>query len=164
MREQIKCNHVWPWILVLSATLEMSFISLRQLFTCTIQVYPYSIHTLSVAFLLSTVNCQDILHMWGNQAKWVWTCRYHIFSFLVGLILHLKSYILLKTPLKSDIPFQSYDPLKACQNNRKQKHLFPLFGSISRSIFANSDSFCLIIPHIIHTSQTRVKTISLPAS
>ena len=32
------------------------------------------------------------------------------------------------------------------QNNRKQKDLFPLFGSLSKSIFANSDSFCLITP------------------
>ena len=43
---------------------------------------------------------------------------------------------------------QSYDLLKVCQNNRKQKDKFPLFGSIFKSIFANSDSFCLIIPHM----------------
>ncbi len=52
-------------------------------------------------------------------------------------------------PIKiGHIPFQSYHLLKGFQNNRKQKHLFPLFGSISKSIFANFDSFCLIIPHI----------------
>ena len=70
------------------------------------------------------------------------------FSFLLGVMLHSKSYVLQKTPLKLDLSFQSYDLLKCCQNNRKQKDLFPLFGSISKSIFANSNSFCLIIPHM----------------
>ncbi len=84
--------------------------------------------------------------MWGDQAKCVWTRRNHIFSFLCDVVFHSKSFILLKTPLKSEIPFQSYDLLKGCQDNRKHKHLFPLFDSISKSIFANSNSFCLIIP------------------
>ncbi len=72
-------------------------------------------------------------HMWNDQAKWVWTQTYHIFSFLLGVILHSKSYVLQKTSLKLDMPFYIYDLLKDCQNNRKQKDLFPLFGSISKS-------------------------------
>ncbi len=54
-----------------------------------------------------------------------------------------------KNPLKLDMSFQSYDLLKGHQNNRKQKDLFPLFGSISKLIFASSDSFCLLTPHIL---------------
>ncbi len=76
-------------------------------------------------------------------------CNGSIFSFLLGVILHSKSYILQKTPLKLDMSLQNYDLLKGCQNNRKQKDLFPLFGSISKSVFANSDSFRLIIPQFI---------------
>ena len=72
----------------------------------------------------------------------------NILSFLLDVILLSNSYILQKTPLKLDMSFQSYDLLKGHQNNRKQKDLFPLFGSISKSIFASSDSFCLITPHI----------------
>ncbi len=60
-----------------------------------------------------------------------------------------KSYLLQKTSLKLDMSFLSYDLLKDCQNNRKQKYLFPLFGSISKSIFVSSDSFCLITSHIL---------------
>ncbi len=57
------------------------------------------------------------------------------FSYLLDVILHSKSYILPKTPLKSDTSFQSYYLLKGCQNNRKQNDLFALFGSFSKSIF-----------------------------
>ena len=87
--------------------------------------------------------------MRGDQAKWVWTWAHNIFSCLLDVILHLMSYILQKTPFKWDVSFQSHDLLKGCQNNRKQKHSFPLFGSISKSIFVNSNLFCVIIPHII---------------
>ncbi len=92
-------------------------------------------------------NIMVITNMWENQAKWVWTRAHHIFSFLLYVIFHSKGYVLQKTPLKFDMSFQSYDILKGYQNNRKQKNLFPLFGSFSKSIFANSDSFCLIIPN-----------------
>ncbi len=88
--------------------------------------------------------------MWGNQAKWVWTLTYHIFSFLLSVIFHSKSYVLQKTPLKLDMSFWSYDVLKDCQNSRKQKDLFSLFGSIFKSIFASSDSFCLNTSHMLN--------------
>ena len=62
--------------------------------------------------------------MWDDQAKWIWPRSHHIFSFLlVGVILHSKSYLLQKTPLKLDMSFQSYDLLKGFQNNGKQKDL-----------------------------------------
>ena len=69
----------------------------------------------------------------GRSSKWVWTRTYHIFSFLLGVIFHSKSYVLQKTPSKLDMSFWSYDLLKDRQNNRKEKDLFPLFGSISKS-------------------------------
>jgi len=59
------------------------------------------------------------LPMWGDQAKWVWTCKNHIFSLLLDVMLHSKSYILKKTTLKSDTSLQSYKLLKRCQNKRK---------------------------------------------
>ncbi len=39
--------------------------------------------------------------------------------------------------------------MKDCQNNRKLKDLFPLFGSFAKSISAISDSFCLITSHLV---------------
>ncbi len=84
---------------------------------------------------------------------------HHIFSFLLGVIFYSKSYILQKTPFKLDMSFQSYDMLKGCRNNRKQKDLFSLFGSISKSIFANSDSFCLIIPQFMNINSNGVHFI-----
>ena len=63
-------------------------------------------------------------YMWCCQANWVWTRAHHIFSYLIlDVILHSKSQILLTTPLKSDIPFQSYDLLKG-QNNRNKSTYF----------------------------------------
>ena len=97
--------------------------------------------------------------MWGNQAKWVWTWAHHILNFLLDVILHSKLcskiFVLLKTPLKLDMSVQSYDLLKGCQNNREQKDLFPLFGRVSKSIFASSNSVCLITSH----TQTLVRKV-----
>ena len=87
--------------------------------------------------------------MWGNRAKWVWTRTHNIFRFLLHIMLHSKSYILQKTPSKLHKSLQSYGLLNGCENNKKQRDLFPLFSSISKSIFANSDSFCLITPHMV---------------
>ena len=70
-----------------------------------------------------------IWYLGDNQAKWVLTQKHHIFSFQLAVIFLSKSYIMQKTPLKLDMSFQSYDLLKGCQNNRKQKDLFPFFGS-----------------------------------
>ncbi len=38
---------------------------------------------------------------------------------------------------------------KVIKTIENKKDLFPLFGSISKSIIATSDSFCLITPHIV---------------
>ncbi len=88
-------------------------------------------------------------HMWDDQAKWVWTQAHHIFSFLFGVIFHSKSYVLQKTPLKLDMSLQSYDLLNGCQNNRKQKDLFPLFG-----ININICKFRLILIDIMPALQS----------
>ncbi len=88
-------------------------------------------------------------NIWGDQAKWALTRAHHIFSFLLGVILHLKSYVLQKTQLKLDMSFAKLWPIERL-SKQKKKDLFPLFGSISKSIFENSHSFCLITPHMDH--------------
>ena len=64
--------------------------------------------------------------MWDNQAKWVWTRAHHIFSFLLDVILHSKSYVLQKTPLKLDILFKSYDLWVVKTIENKQIYFFCL--------------------------------------
>ena len=44
--------------------------------------------------------------------------------------------------------FQRYKQLKDWTNNKKQKKLLALFGCILKTVFASSDSFCLITSHI----------------
>ena len=97
------------------------------------------------------INCGTIcgtIKQNGSEFQHITFLVFYLVLFLLGVILHSQSYILQKTPLKLDMSLQGYDQLKGCQNNRKQKDLFLLFGFISKSIFANSDSFCLIAPHI----------------
>ena len=72
--------------------------------------------------------------------------------FLLDVILHSKCYVLQKTPLKLGMTFQSYDLLKGCQNNRKQKDLFPLFGYLQINIC----NFRLILLDHITFSGTNV--------
>ena len=109
---------------------------------------------------LTLIGCNLLLTIILNLRKYicvaikqngVWTRVHHIFSLLLGVMLHSKSYILQKTQLKLDKSLQSYDLWKGCQNKRKWRDLFPLFGSISKSKFANSNSFCLI-HHILSIS------------
>ncbi len=99
--------------------------------------------------------------MWSNQTKWVWTQAYHIFVFLLDVILHSKSFVLLKSQLKLGISLQSYDLLKGCQSNRKLKDLIPMFGSIAKSIFASSDSFCFITSQIFELNNKSFKAHDL---
>ena len=59
---------------------------------------------------------------------------------------------LVKTPQKLGNCFQRYKQLKDWTNNKKQKKLSALFGCIlkkKQTVFASSDSFCLITSHMI---------------
>ena len=58
-------------------------------------------------------------HMWHDQGKWV-TCRQcSILSFQYNLLVHLRSYILIQTPLQSEIWFQRYEQIFEFLNNVK---------------------------------------------
>ena len=52
--------------------------------------------------------------------------------------------------------FQQYRQLKDWTNNKTQKKLSALFGCILKTVFASSDSFCLITSHLIIQSGKRV--------
>ena len=60
-------------------------------------------------------------YMWYDQGKWV-TCRQYLFlSFQYNLLSHIKSYILIHTPLQSDIWFERYEQFFEFQNNVKHR-------------------------------------------
>ena len=65
--------------------------------------------------------------------------------FLLGYFLGSN---LVKTPQRFGKWFQRYKQLKDWTNNKKQKKLSALFGCILKTLFASSDSFCLITSHI----------------
>ena len=89
------------------------------------------------------------LHMWHDQGKWV-TCRqYSILSFQYNLLAHIKSYILIHTPLQSDIWSKRYEQFFEFQNNVKQRNMSSVLAYNSKSILATSDSFPLIMSHIL---------------
>ena len=54
----------------------------------------------------------------------------------------------MKTPQRLGNWFQRYKQLKDGTNNKKQKKLSALFGCILETVFASSDSFCLIKSHM----------------
>ena len=86
--------------------------------------------------------------MWHDQGKWV-TCRQcSILSFQYNLLVHLKSYMLIQTPLKSEIWFQRSEQIFEFLNNVKHRNLSPLVAYNSKSILATSDSFPLIVSHM----------------
>ena len=61
--------------------------------------------------------------------------------FLLGYCL---GFNLVKIPQRWGNWFQRYKQLKDWTNNKKQKKLSALFGCILKTVFASSDSFCLI--------------------
>ena len=97
-------------------------------------------------------------YLWCDQAKWVWS-RNFVFSvfchFLLGYYL---SFNLLKTHGDWAISSQNI-AFWVIAKTIKNKRNHPLFLAISKLIFANSDSFCLIashlwIPHLVnHTKR-----------
>ena len=91
---------------------------------------------------------QIAFQMWYDQGKWV-TCRQcSILSFQYNLLVHLKSYIFIQTPLQSEIWFRRYEQIFKFLNNVKHKNLSPHLAYNSKSILATSDSFPLIMSQI----------------
>ena len=91
---------------------------------------------------------QICLHLWRDQGKWV-TCRqYSILSFQYNLPAHIKSYILIHTPLQSDIWFKRYEQFFEFQNNVKHRNMSSVLAYNSKWILATSDSFLLIMSHM----------------
>ena len=89
--------------------------------------------------------------MWHDQGKWV-TCRqYPNLSFQYNLFAPIKSYILIHTPLQSDIWCKRYEQFLEFQNNVTHRNMSSVLSSAynSKSILATSDSFPLIMSHII---------------
>ena len=70
--------------------------------------------------VLATVPYRQLYnHMWHDQGKWV-TCRQcSILSFQYNLLIHLKSYMLIQTPLQSEIWFQRNEQIFEFLNNVK---------------------------------------------
>ena len=68
--------------------------------------------------------------------------------FNINHLVHLKCYILIKTPSQSDILLQRYEYFFEFKNNVKHKNLSPLLACNSKSIFLTSDSFPLIMSHM----------------
>ena len=57
----------------------------------------------------------------------------------------------MQTPFKMDIWLQSYEDFFNAKNNIKHKNLNTVFGNISKTISLTSDSFLLIMSHILIT-------------
>ena len=55
----------------------------------------------------------------------------------------------MQIPLKLDIRLQSYEQFINTQNNVKQNDFNSFFANISKTISATSDSFPLILSHIV---------------
>ena len=65
--------------------------------------------------------------------------------FSIGVVFKLKSG---ENPMEIEQLVQKIWTVEGLQNNRKQKNLSALFDFILISVFASSDSFCLITSHI----------------
>ena len=64
-------------------------------------------------------------------------------------LVNLKCYILIQIPSQLDIWLQRYERFFKFKNNVKHKNLSPLLACNSKSIFPTSDSFPLIMSHMI---------------
>ncbi len=87
--------------------------------------------------------------MWCDLGKSVWSLTCDIFSFLFDWSTHLDRYILLNTSPELDLWFQSYEQLKDCVNNRKQKKINLCFWSY---LTVNTPNFRLIL--LDHSTKT----------
>ena len=106
-------------------------------------------------------------YMWHDQEKWVACRKYSIFSFQYDLLVHFKYYILIQTPLQSNIRFKRYDQFFEFLNYVKHRNFSPLLAYNSKSILAISDSFRLIVSHLsnnIFTCDGDTSLLSLKCS
>ena len=98
-------------------------------------------------------------HMWCDQAKWVWSWKIWFLVFRHFLLGYCLGFNLVKTPQRLGNWFQRYKQLKDWTNNKKQKKLSALFGCILKTVFASSDSFCLMTSHMLKAIVLPVKYI-----
>ena len=77
------------------------------------------------------------------------TCwQYSFLIFQYKLLVYLKCYILIQTPLQLNICLWRYKQFLKFKNNVKHKNLSLIQDCNSKSIFRTSDSFSLIMSHI----------------
>ena len=88
--------------------------------------------------------------MWCYQAKWVWRQNIWFLVFRHFLLCYCLGFNSVKTPQRLGNWFQRYKQLKDWTNNKKQKKLLALFGCTLKTVFASSDSFCLITSCIVY--------------
>ena len=60
-----------------------------------------------------------------------------------------KCLILMQTPLQLDIRLQSYEESDNSKNNMKQRNLNPVLANISKTTSPTSDSFLVIMSHMV---------------
>ena len=69
--------------------------------------------------------------------------------FLHHFLITAKCFILMQTPLQLDIWLQSYEEFDNAKNNMKQRNLKTVFANISKTTTPTSDSFLLIMSHLL---------------
>ena len=75
--------------------------------------------------------------------------RFSILKLLHHFLKTLTCYMLMQTPLESDILLQSYEQFFNAENNIKLKNVDPFFANFLKTIFVTSDSsFPLIMSHM----------------
>ena len=78
----------------------------------------------------------------------------HLSKISISIFLHhflttSKRFILMQTPLQLDIWLQSYEGFDNAKNNIKQRNLNTVFANISNPVSPTSDSFLLIMSHMM---------------
>ena len=111
---------------------------------------------LSVYCVLLASNRKSLSICWAIKQNESELEQINIFSFLLYVILHSKSYILLKTSLKLDMSIQSYDLLKGCQNSTRKENKRTYFLCLALSPNQYFRLICLIIPQLWHCGKAQV--------
>ena len=90
------------------------------------------------------------------QSKFVIRSRKmsHLSKIPISIFLHhflktLKRFILMQTPLQMNIWLQSYEGFDNAKNNMKQRNLNTVFANIPKTTSPTSDSFLLIMSHLL---------------
>ena len=79
----------------------------------------------------------------------------HLSKIQIPIFLHhfhktSKCFILMQTPLQLDIWLQRYEGFDNAKNNMKQRNFNTVFANISKTTSPTSDSFLLIMSHILN--------------